>query len=83
MASVSIINALTKEVYDTTCGSLKERDFFRVIDIDGVKQYFENESEYHLWCANRRSEQQKAERKIARSKVNVLDQVGKESNHRN
>lgn len=83
MASVPIMNALTKEIYATKCGTRKERDFFRVIDIDGVKQYFENETEYHLWYANRRSEQQKAARKKARKKVNILDENTDETNHKN
>lgn len=83
MSSVPIINALTKQVYDTKCGTFKERDFFRVIDIDGVKQYFENETEYHLWYANRRSEEQKAARKKARAKVNILDEDVNDSNRKN
>ena len=67
------MNALTKEIYNTTVGSLKERDFFRVFDLDGNKQFFENEKEYHLWYANRRDEKLKAERKRSRMKCNILD----------
>jgi len=54
-----ITNALTKEAYPHREGSLKERDFLRVISIDGEKLYFENIKEYQAWCVKRQDEQEK------------------------